>query len=90
MAPGTYSAPPTNYGYGAAPKLSTWAPMGRVTTDGRSIAEPWQRLLAAILDNLILGIVTAAGSTFPLWRDFVAGSLRPTVDPGPRQQPDRA
>lgn len=75
MAPGTCSAPPTNYGYGAAPELSTWAPMGRVTTDGRSIAEPWQRLLAAILDNLILGIVTAA-ITFPLWRDFVAAYVR--------------
>ncbi len=75
MAPGTYSAPPTNYGYGAAPELSTWAPMGRVTTDGRSIAEPWQRLVAAILDNLILGIVTAA-ITFPLWRDFVAAYVR--------------
>jgi len=70
-----YNEPPSNYGYGAAPQPPAWAPLGRVTPDGRPLAEPWQRLLAAILDNIILGIVTTA-ITFPLWKDFVSAYLR--------------
>ena len=72
---GMYNEPPSNYGYGAAPQPPAWAPLGRVTPDGRPLAEPWQRLLAAILDNVILGILTTA-ITFPLWKDFASAYLR--------------
>lgn len=62
-----YGQPPANLGYGTAPQLG-WAPAGPSTPDGVPLAQWWQRLLAAFIDNVILGVLTLAAS-FPLLQD---------------------
>ncbi|MBK8868056.1 MAG: RDD family protein [Dermatophilaceae bacterium] len=67
-APVDYQQPPAHPGYAPAPTYA-WNPGGPVTTDGRPLAQWWQRLLAAWLDSIITGIITAILG-FPFMRDF--------------------
>lgn len=60
-----YGAPPPGYGYAAAPQLG-WRPSGPVTPDGVPLAEWWQRLLAYLLDALILLLITLT-ATISWW-----------------------
>ncbi len=50
-----YAAAP-GPGYAPAPQVQ-WRPSGPTTVDGRPLGEWWQRLLAAILDNILVGMV---------------------------------
>ncbi len=55
-APPQYDQPPTAYGYGAAPQ-APWSSAGPTARDGTPLADWWQRLLARLLDNILLGVV---------------------------------
>ncbi len=54
----TPSDPPSHYGYAAAPRGS-WSHSGPTTPDGSPLAEWWQRLVAALVDELILSFLAA-------------------------------
>lgn len=55
--PGGYQPAP-GMGYGSAPAYQ-WRPAGPVTSDGRPLAEWWQRLLAYLIDNVLLGMIVS-------------------------------
>ncbi len=63
-----YGQPPIGRDYGAAPTYQ-WRPSGPTTPDGVPLAQWWQRLLAALIDGLVLTIVAGVLS-FPWLRDF--------------------
>lgn len=79
VGPGGHGAPPAQ-GYGAGPAgwgpapTMAWAPLGPTTPDGRPLAEWWQRLLASIIDGLVVGLVSflcAAYWWFPIIQSYV-------------------
>ena len=53
-----YGQPPAGRDYGAAPTYQ-WRPSGPTTPDGVPLAQWWQRLLASILDSIIVQVVGA-------------------------------
>jgi len=63
-----YGQPPAGRDYGAAPTYQ-WRPSGPTTPDGVPLAQWWQRLLASILDSIIVQVVGAV-LAFPWLRDF--------------------
>lgn len=71
--PTPYGQPPAGRDYGAAPTYQ-WRPAGPTAPDGTPLAQWWQRLLAAMLDNLILGVVSLIVA-FPWLRDFMSWYL---------------
>ena len=66
--PTPYGQPPPGRDYGAAPTYQ-WRPAGPTTPDGVPLAQWWQRLLAALIDGVVLTVVGFALS-FPWLRDF--------------------
>ncbi len=52
-----YDRPPPGFGYGAAPQVAWHA--GPTAPDGAPLANWWQRLLARIIDGLIVGMIVA-------------------------------
>lgn len=51
-----YDRPPPTYGYGSAPSVA-WPQSGPTSPDGMPLAQWWQRLLARIIDGLLVGFV---------------------------------
>jgi uncharacterized RDD family membrane protein YckC len=64
-----YAQPPTAYGYSGAPQ-GAWHSFGPTTPDGRPLAEWWQRLLARVIDGLIVGALSVAVG-FPYFRGIL-------------------
>jgi uncharacterized RDD family membrane protein YckC len=84
-----YSAPPGSFGYGAAPTLP-WRPSGPTTPEGTPLAEWWQRLVAAIVDGIIVQLLTLL-LAFPWIRDFLtwyADLIRSAASTPTSAQPD--
>lgn len=67
--PTPYGQPPAGRDYGAAPTYQ-WRPQGPTTLDGAPLAQWWQRLLAAMIDGVVVGLAGAL-MAFPWWRDFL-------------------
>lgn len=53
-----YDRPPPGFGYGAAPQVA-WHTGGPTAPDGARLADWWQRLVARIIDALVVGILVA-------------------------------
>lgn len=68
MTPTPYGQPPAGRDYGAAPTYQ-WRPMGPTTSDGTPLAQWWQRLLASMIDGIVVTIVGGI-LAFPWLRDF--------------------
>lgn len=66
--PTPYGQPPAGRDYGAAPTYQ-WRPAGPTTPDGVPLAQWWQRLVAALIDGVVLTVIGFALS-FPWLRDF--------------------
>lgn len=70
MTPTPYGQPPAGRDYGAAPTYQ-WRPQGPTTPDGAPLAQWWQRLLAAMIDGIVVTVVGGI-LAFPWLRDFFA------------------
>ncbi len=73
QAPTPYGQPPAGRDYGAAPTYP-WRPSGPTTPDGVPLAQWWQRLVAAVIDNIIVQLASLV-LAFPWWRDFLVWYL---------------
>lgn len=83
MAPTPYGQPPSR-DYGAAPTYQ-WRPSGPTTPDGMPLAQWWQRLLAAMIDGLVLTILGGI-LAFPWLRDFFVWYIDLLQDSASRPQ----
>lgn len=78
QVPTPYGQPPAGRDYGAAPAYQ-WRPSGPTTPDGTSLAQWWQRLLAALIDGVLVQVLGIA-LAFPWWRDFLSWYVRFLTD----------
>lgn len=92
-APRGYDQPPPGYGYGAAPQAA-WHSGAPTAPDGARLADWWQRLLARIIDVLIVGLLVSfvgfpwIGGMMSAISDFFVQSLR-DAEAGITAMPDQ-
>jgi uncharacterized RDD family membrane protein YckC len=93
-AVGGYDRPPAGYGYGAAPQAA-WHSGAPTAPDGARLADWWQRLLARLLDNVIVGLLVSIvgfpwiGGLVTAVTDFFAQALR-DAEAGITTMPDQS